>query len=127
MSEAATGRERVLLVDDDEAIRALVQKILERHHYQVEVARDGQEAIEKLRDADYDVVLLDLMMPRVDGFGVMQHLRESNPELLRRVIVMTAFTAAARDRIEPNCRLIAKPFDITELVGAIQNCVGAQR
>ncbi len=126
MTENSFSGQRVLLVDDDEAIRALVQKILQRQDLTVTTARDGQEAIEKLREGDYDVILLDLMMPRVDGFGVMQHLREKDPEALKRVIVMTAFTAAARERIEPNCRLIAKPFDIVELIGVIRSCIDAR-
>lgn len=127
MTNAGPAVQRVLLVDDDESIRTLVQKILERQNFTVVTARDGQEAIERLREGEFDVILLDLMMPRIDGFGVMQHLRENAPEVLRRVVVMTAFTAAARDRIEPNCRLIGKPFDISELVTIIQNCIGEAR
>ena len=113
---------RVLLVDDDESIRTMLTRILERESFAVTTARDGQEAIETLRDHGFDVVLLDLMMPRVDGFGVIQYLRDHQPTLLGHVIVMTAFTAAAKEKIEPTCKLVGKPFDIRELMGIVRDC-----
>ena len=115
-------RLRVLVVDDDEAIRKLVTKLFEREDFHVDAARDGQEALDRLATDDFDVVLLDLMMPRVDGFGVIAHLRRHAPEMLSRVVVMTAFTAAARERLESTCRLITKPFDVGDLVQAVRSC-----
>jgi DNA-binding response OmpR family regulator len=115
---------RILLVDDDESIRMMLKKILERENFVVETAKDGQEAIERLGAEDYDAVLLDLMRPRVDGFGVIDHLRSHDPATLPKVIVMTAFTVAAKERLEPACRLISKPFDIAELVTAVRSCAG---
>jgi two-component system, chemotaxis family, chemotaxis protein CheY len=115
---------RILVVDDDEAIRTMVAKILQRESFEVDTARDGQEAIEMLGENDYDAILLDLMMPRVDGFGVIEHLRSSNPAILKRVVVMTAFTAAARERIETTCKLVPKPFDVSQLVEVVRSCVG---
>lgn len=115
---------KLLVVDDDDAIRVMVSKILERVGYAVETARDGQEAVEKLDGGEYDGMLLDLMMPRVDGFGVIDHLRKTRPDFLPRVVVMTAFTGAARDRVNPACALLAKPFDVDELVGLVQRSLG---
>ena len=116
---------RILLVDDDDSIRMMVKKILEREHFTVVTARDGQEAIEALAASDFDAVLLDLMMPRIDGFGVIDHLRNHAPDTLPKVIVMTAFTSAAKERLAPACRLIGKPFDIGELIDAVRGCIGA--
>ena len=65
-------RKKVLVVDDDDAIRTMVERVLKREQYDVESARDGYEAIEKLNRNDYATVLLDLMMPRVDGHGVLR-------------------------------------------------------
>jgi DNA-binding response OmpR family regulator len=115
---------RIHHVDHDETKRMKLKKILEREEFSVETAKDGQEAIDRLASTDYDVVLLDLMMPRVDGFGVIDHLRSHNPGTLPKVIVMTAFTAAAKERLEPACRLIGKPFDISELVTTVRACAG---
>lgn len=121
---AEHARPKMLVVDDDEAIRFMVTKVLQREDFDVTVARDGQEAIEALQAAHFDGILLDLMMPRVDGFGVMQFLRERMPRLLPKVVIMTAFTSAARERLEPNCELIAKPFDLGELVTTVRRCLG---
>lgn len=113
----------LLVVDDDDAIRVMVTKILERGGYRVETARDGQEAIEKMEGGAYDGMLLDLMMPRVDGFGVIEYLRRAQPEFLGKVVVMTAFTGAARDRVDPACALLPKPFDVDELTTLVHRSV----
>jgi CheY-like chemotaxis protein len=87
LSEQLKGR--ILVVDDDDAIRTMVERVLRRERYDVDSARDGFEAIEKLSRQDYGTVLLDLMMPRVDGHGVLQFLETAAPTP-PRVIVMTA-------------------------------------
>ena len=116
-------KKRVLVVDDDDAIRAMVERVLKREQYEVESARDGFEAIEKLSEKDFTTVLLDLMMPRVDGHGVLRFLEE-RPQA-PAVIVMTANlqgaheTAAAR----PVFRVLSKPFDIRQLLAHVQECV----
>lgn len=117
-------RKKVLVVDDDDAIRMMVERVLRREHYDVESARDGYEAIEKLTRNDYATVLLDLMMPRVDGHGVLRYLEENHEVPRPFVIVMTANlqgaseTAAAR----PVFRILPKPFDIRQLVNHVKEC-----
>ena len=101
---------RALIVDDDAAIRFMVGKILEREGFAVDHARDGYEAIEKIRNNDYAFVLLDLMMPRVDGFHVLQRLNEEDPERLNRVVVMTALSPD--HVVNPVPHIIHKPFDL---------------
>ena len=77
---------KILVVDDDDAIRNMVERVLRREHFEVESARDGFEAIEKLSRNDYATVLLDLMMPRVDGIGVLRFLETEQKTLAPRVI-----------------------------------------
>ena len=67
---------RALIVDDDEPIRQMLTKIVERQNIDVDEARDGAEAIERIDNDGYCVILLDLMMPRVDGFAVLRHMRD---------------------------------------------------
>ncbi|HET7434394.1 MAG TPA: response regulator [Thermoanaerobaculia bacterium] len=106
-------QQRALVVDDDPGIRILVGRILARHGVMVDVARDGAEAIEMLLQHDYAVIALDLMMPRIDGFGVVRYLAENHPEKLERVIVMTAYGATALPKVcPPVVHFIEKPFDI---------------
>ena len=124
MSQQHT-KKRVLVVDDDDAIRMMVERVLKREQYEVESARDGFEAIEKLTRNDYTTVLLDLMMPRVDGHGVLRYLEEK-PEP-PAVIVMTANMqgAHATQGSRPVFRVLSKPFDIRQLVTHVQECVSA--
>ena len=81
---------KVLVVDDDDAIRAMVERVLKREHFEVESARDGFEAIEKLTQNDYGAILLDLMMPRVDGHGVIRYLEKERDTPRPWIILMTA-------------------------------------
>lgn len=117
---------KVLVSDDDVALRTLITRLLQRHdHFEVESARDGVEAIEKLDHDGYDAVLLDLMMPRVDGFGVLDYLREHHPDILKRVIVMTASSDEQVARVDRSavCGVVRKPFDIHEFIHYVKNCV----
>lgn len=106
-----------MVVDDDAGIRILVSRILSRHGYVVDVVRDGAEAIEKLLQHEYALIALDLMMPRIDGFGVVRYLTEHQPEALPKVVVMTAFGETAMEKVCPPIeRFIEKPFDISALI-----------
>src|SRR3954467_9259261 len=79
----------VLLVDDNEPTCTLITALL-RKDFVVDVANDGLEAIEKLRTKTFGAIILDLLMPHLDGFGVLEHLQQTRPEMLRRVLVVTA-------------------------------------
>lgn len=112
-----TGERRALVVDDDASIRILVTRILTRNGFVVESARDGAEAIEKVLEHDYNVITLDLMMPRIDGFAVMKYISEHRPELLRNVIVVTAYGPNVMEKVCPSVvRIVEKPFDLNALL-----------
>ena len=115
---------RALIVDDDDPIRQMLTKIVERQNLHVDEARDGAEAIERIDSDGYCVILLDLMMPRVDGFAVLRHMKEQHPEKLQRTIVASAIPETEiRKRFDsPVYRIHSKPFDIQRLVGDIKEC-----
>lgn len=114
---------RALVVDDDAGIRILVARVLTREGFEVDSARDGGEAIEKMWEHEYDIITLDLMMPRVDGFAVVKYITQHWPEKLARVVVMTAYGAAALEKISPPVgRTIEKPFDINTLLAEAAEC-----
>jgi DNA-binding response OmpR family regulator len=117
---------RILVVDDDDAIRVMVERVLRREKYEVDCARDGFEAIEKLSENDYGTILLDLMMPRVDGHGVLQFLEKHRPDVAGSVIIMTANLPSGSDaaRSQPIFRVLSKPFDIQQLVENVRECTG---
>lgn len=117
------NHKRVLIVDDEEPIRELVARVLERESFEVELARDGQEAIEKLAACDYDVVVLDLMMPRRNGFDVIEEIRRRWPARLDSVIVTTALAVAASESLRGTVkRILPKPFDLRDLISNANGC-----
>jgi CheY-like chemotaxis protein len=124
LAQQEQSPKRVLVVDDDDAIRMMVERVLKREQYEVESARDGHEAIEKLNRRDYATVLLDLMMPRVDGHGVLRFLEQQRPADKPRVIVMTANSHAGTETrsAPPVFRVLSKPFDISQLVSHVREC-----
>jgi len=118
----------VLVVEDDPAIQRLVRKVLGREGYQVETACDGIEAVLKLGVLDYDVIILDLMMPNLDGFAFVSTMAEHDPERLKRVIVTSAASPGViKERMKGEPFLVLpKPFDIQELIAHVRACVKAQ-
>ena len=117
-----TENRKILVVDDDESIRVMVERVLRREQYQVDSARDGFEAIERLTQNDYDAILLDLMMPGLDGFAVLDYLEEHRPELESSVIIMSANLPAASDarRMRKVGKILPKPFDLSDLIAQVR-------
>ncbi len=105
------------MADDDSAIRTLVAHVLARHGYLVSTAVDGMDAIAQLDHNSFDLLVLDLMMPRIDGAGVIRHLamREKRAP---PILVMTAAVPDILKRLTPDgvAGIITKPFDLDELV-----------
>ena len=108
---------RVLVVDDEESIRILIQRLLSKHGFLVETASDGGVALDKLAQEKYDALVLDLMMPRVDGFTVLRQLIATNPDIVAKTVVATAYPKdVTRRQLDEVCKVIIKPFDTTEFV-----------
>jgi CheY-like chemotaxis protein len=124
---ADPGRHAVLVVDDDLAIRRLVSTLLSRRGYNVDTAADGLEAVLKLGVIDFDVIILDLMMPNLDGFTFIDTFARHEPERLRKIIVTSAASAATiRERTEGlELRVLAKPFDINALMSIVDEVIEA--
>ena len=80
---------KVLLVDDDSSIRTLYGDQFERHGFEVKVVHDGREALTELSKSKPDVVLLDMMMPQMDGMGFLKELRDSPHSYNIPVIILT--------------------------------------
>jgi DNA-binding response OmpR family regulator len=119
-------KKRALVVDDDDPIRAMLAKVVERQNLEVDTARDGAEAIQRLDANTYSVILLDLMMPRVDGYGVLKYLYANHPEQLACTIIASAVpeTEILKRFDLPVFRIHAKPFELGKLIEDIKECVG---
>jgi two-component system, OmpR family, response regulator len=113
-----------LIVEDDDATRVLIAAICARHGFQAEVAADGETAIARLRGGRYDVLVLDLLLPKVNGFELIREVRSRCPELLRRTIVVTAAGPSILADFEGGAvfTLLRKPFDVADLVAALKAC-----
>jgi CheY-like chemotaxis protein len=118
----------VLLADDNEATCTLIRALLQ-NEFAVEIASDGHEAIDKVKRRPYAAILLDLLMPIADGYTVLDFLKSERPELLRRVLVVTA-AVSPRDlkRVSdyPISGVVAKPFEVDVLQGAVRRCAHDQ-
>ena len=126
--ESSPNGSNVLIVEDDAAIRRLEKMVLQREGYRVDVASDGVEAVLKLGIAEYDAIVLDLMMPNLDGFRFMSTLAEQDPERLRSIIITSAASPAViRDRMQGQpFAVLPKPFDIAELAARVKDCIEAR-
>ena len=115
---------RVLVVDDDDLIRATVADALEFEGYEVVTATNGVEALEQVRTSRPNAVLLDLMMPVMDGWTFMEHCRREELCAETPVLVMSAYRhlAEAASNLAANA-CIAKPFDLDVLLGAVERIV----
>ena len=122
---------KVLIVEDDMAIRTLVVAALKREPIDVHTAGDGLAALECVRANDYAVILLDLMMPRLNGYEFLESLDSVRGGIEPVIIVMTAFDTASLRRF-PGSRVHAvlhKPFDVERVVDLVRDCatVGGER
>ena len=110
---------RILVVEDDEGIRSLLKMSLTKNGYFVECAEDGAKAVEMIEQGTYDLILLDIMLPEIDGYMVFQYIREYHIP----VIFLTARNSVD-DKVK-GLRMgaedyIVKPFDILELIARIE-------
>lgn len=117
----------VLVVEDDAAIRRLMAASFRREGVRVTAATDGMEAIDALQRKPYRVVVLDLMMPRVSGWEVIDWMREHPSEKPRTLIVVSATDREVLNELDPNVvnAIVFKPFNTYELTGYVRACCTA--
>jgi DNA-binding response OmpR family regulator len=114
---------QILIVDDDDAIRALLMTVLRRRGYPVDGARNGVEALELLSVRRYALVVLDLMMPRMNGYELLDRLGTFSSVTRPLVLVLTAGMEQRRFDASLVVGTIQKPFDIELLVDTIAGCL----
>jgi CheY-like chemotaxis protein len=119
-----TRKSSLLLVEDDPAAAAIVSAIVEERGYEVTRADDGSEALVALANRDFDAIVLDLIMPELDGFSVLERLQSTKPYLVRRVIVTTGIPERYGGGFDLNgvCGLLRKPIDVSELKRLLDRC-----
>lgn len=110
---------RALIVEDDPAIRRLVEKLLVRHKVETDTVSDGRSAMNKLRSQHYSVLVLDLMVPEVNGFEIIEFIKKEN--LRTPVAVVSAVSQQALSNLDLDIvkLVISKPFDVDEFTKAV--------
>lgn len=114
---------RILIIENDEITASLITYRLVKEGLTVETVRDGFTAIERLRSTDFGAILLDLLMPRLDGFGVLQYINDCKPHLRSRIIVMTSIVESPSPALEGTFRTIRKPLDYSSLASPVRECL----
>lgn len=118
---------RLLLLDDDPSMQRLMATLLRREGHRVDVVSEAAQAIEKLSRYAYDALLLDIMTPTEGGITVIKHLRTFKPELLKRVVLVTASPDSLLKSVSGDVYgVVRKPFEANELLAMIQRVVGGR-
>lgn len=114
-------KKKILIVDDEKNIRIALKQCFKGENYKVEMANDGEEAIEKLKNDRYDLILMDYQMPNKNGLEVLEDIRKNNIET--RVIIMTAYGTVdiAVDSMKLGAvDFISKPFTIAKVKDVVR-------
>ena len=116
---------RTLIVEDETFVQDLLRKVLTKQGYSVTTASDGREAMEILEESSYDLVLTDVVMPRMEGFELLRWIKSQQPAT--KVIVLTGF--ARRHSISDFLLYgaddyLSKPFLVPELLAAVERAIG---
>jgi DNA-binding NtrC family response regulator len=119
---------RILIVDDEDIVVRSCLRILGDANYDVEVARGGPEALEKIDASPYDVLVVDIMMPQVNGLEVLQHVKKKQPDA--EVIIVTGLSqteTALRAQELGAFAYLPKPFAPEEIQGLVADALAKRR
>jgi len=118
----------ILVVEDEPEIAATLVETLEHDGHKVDVASDGIAALTRVQSADYDLIITDTKMPRMDGLEFHRELIRQRPAFTRRVVFVTGdlMDKQKRDWLESTgCLTLAKPFDVNDVRRAVHRVIGA--
>jgi DNA-binding NtrC family response regulator len=114
-------KKKILVVDDEESLRTVLSTELASEGYDVGTAADGDDAITEMGKKSFDLVLLDIKMPRMNGFEVLKHVKDKHPRT--KVIMLTGF-ADLKNAIESKKLgaedFVSKPYDLVDLLTTIE-------
>jgi DNA-binding response OmpR family regulator len=122
--------DKIMVVDDDPNIQLALKYRLEREGYHVLLAGDGVDALEKVKVEEPDLIILDLVMPRMNGFGFLEQMKGDGGDSAVPVIVLTAYgyeSNRARSLELGAAEFVAKPFSPRRLVAEVWKILGAKR
>jgi len=126
---AEETQKRMLVVDDDALSAELVAVFGRRIGMAVDIAENGREGIERIANAHYDAVVLDLLMPGIDGFGVLEYLERCKPGVMAHTIISSGLPEKYRERVARYgvCGVVPKPLDHRALQEMLVRCIANAR
>jgi CheY-like chemotaxis protein len=118
------ARAKALVVEDDATTRTLLVGLLESINCDVDIAADGEEALVRIQSRHYDVILLDIVLPKMTGIDVMESLRRDHPHILGRIIVVTGLDIREIRTLFPSVHeTLSKPVIPNRLRLAVRSCL----
>ena len=121
---------RILIAEDNAEIRTLVSSILVEEGHKVGVAQNGQQALDMMVDDPPDVLVLDIMMPQMDGYTVLKELKSSGIKETMKILILTAKTSESdwvRGYKLGADSYLTKPFDTDELINGIEDLLSSTK
>ena len=121
---------RILIAEDNAEIRTLVSSILVEEGHKVGVAQNGQQALDMMLDDAPDVLVLDIMMPQMDGYSVLKELKSSGIKEQTKILILTAKTSESdwvRGYKLGADSYLTKPFDTDELINSIEDLLSSTK
>lgn len=111
MDEAGNGAPSALVVEDEEQDRENLVAILSGEGFEVSTARTGREALDCIESTEFDLIVLDILLPQIDGFDVMKRIKARDPEKLRKTIIVSRLNVADLKVFFPVSKVFTKPVD----------------
>ncbi len=124
------GRARILVIDDERAVRELISDALKIEGHDVLTANDGKEGLDLISQHRFDLVFCDLRMPEMDGQALYEEVQRYHPQVLKRIVFVTAQANSADYGPflrETGIPVIEKPFSLSQLRQAVTKMVGQMR
>lgn len=116
-------RRKALIVEDDAPTRTLLIDLVRNAGFEIDQASDGELAVGLLTRNSYDVVVLDLILPKISGTDIMEYLHCTKPHMLTKVVVVTGLDVAEIRKLFPDvCDALGKPVVPSRLLRAVQAC-----
>jgi len=120
-------KSRILLVDDDSTITTSFQMVLQNEGYEVDTASDGRQALERFRQDNYQLIILDIKLPDINGIEVARRIRKHNNEV--RLVIVTGYPELedSIETIELGIEeILLKPVNVEELIHVIRSTISTE-
>ena len=117
-------RPRILIVEDDPTTREALRRVLELEGCDIHIVVDGEKAVGALAQWKYDVIILDIALPKMSGTDVMEYIASTTPEVMSSIVVVTGLEAREIRKLFPDiCETLSKPVMPGRLIAAVRRCL----